>query len=119
MLLILLGLFAGILGGMGIGGGSILIPGLIYMTPLSQHTIQSINLISFIPIAITALIIHYKNRNILGKFSLPITITGLIGAYLGSKLASIISSKNLRRLFGLFLLIMGLYEIARTRKGKK
>src|SRR5690554_2421965 len=107
----LLGLFAGIIGGMGIGGGTILIPALIIITDLKQQTIQNINLISFIPVAIVALIIHHKNKNIIFNISLPIILTGLLGAWLGSKLALTISSNTLRRLFGMFLFIMGIYEI--------
>lgn len=111
MILFLLGLLTGIIGGMGIGGGTILIPGLIFLTDLKQQTIQSINLISFIPIAIIALYIHFKNKNIVIKLSLPIIVFGLLGAWLGSRLALTIPSTTLRRLFGAFLIIMGIYEI--------
>ncbi|AOY76821.1 sulfite exporter TauE/SafE family protein [Clostridium formicaceticum] len=111
MAIFILGLFAGIIGGMGIGGGTILIPGLIFLTNFKQQTIQSINLISFIPIAIVALIIHVKNRDVLFKLSLPIVLFGLLGAWAGSKLALTLPSSSLRRLFGVFLLIMGVYEI--------
>lgn len=111
MSLFILGLLAGIIGGMGIGGGTILIPGLIFLTDLKQQTIQNINLVSFVPVAIVALVIHHKNKNIIFNISLPIIITGLLGAWLGSKLALTISSTNLRRLFGIFLFIMGIYEI--------
>lgn len=117
MLLILLGLLTGIIGGMGIGGGTILIPSLIFLTNLKQQTIQSINLIAFIPLAVTALIVHYKNGNILFKISFPIIFSGLIGAWIGSKIALDVPSETLRKLFGIFLLVMGVYEI--VYKGKK
>ncbi|HZJ76904.1 MAG TPA: sulfite exporter TauE/SafE family protein [Oscillospiraceae bacterium] len=110
MMFFLLGLAAGIIGGMGIGGGTILIPGLILMTDLQQQTIQSINLISFIPIAIVALITHYRNKKILLKFSYPLIFFGLFGTFAGSKIALIVSSKLLKKLFGVFLLVMGIYE---------
>lgn len=111
MAIFILGLLAGIIGGMGIGGGTILIPGLIFLTDFKQQTIQSINLLSFIPVAIVALIIHFKNKNIIFKLSLPIISFGLLGAWVGSRLALTIPSSNLRRLFGVFLFIMGIYEI--------
>lgn len=116
MMLFLLGLFAGIIGGMGIGGGTILIPGLIFFTALNQQTIQSINLLSFIPLALIALYIHIKNKNVLLRLSIPIVIFGLLGAFLGSRIAAEISSENLRKLFGTFLLIMGIYEIFGRKK---
>lgn len=117
MVFFLLGLISGIIGGMGIGGGTILIPGLIFFTGLQQQTIQSINLISFVPVAIIALIVHFKNKNILLRLSLPLIFFGLFATYLGSKLALLIPSKLLRKLFGIFLLFMGLYEF--SFKGRK
>ncbi|MCC5911612.1 MAG: sulfite exporter TauE/SafE family protein [Clostridiaceae bacterium] len=111
MYIFILGLLAGVIGGMGIGGGTILIPGLIFLTGFKQQTIQSINLLSFIPVAVVALFIHIKNKNILLRLTLPIVLCGLVGAWVGSKLAVNIESSNLRRLFGLFLLIMGIYEL--------
>ena len=95
---------------MGIGGGTLLIPSLIFFTSLSQQQAQGINLIVFIPTAIVALITHFYNKNIKFKVALPIIITGLIGAFIGSSLAVFLSGTLLRRLFGGFLLIMGMYE---------
>ncbi len=109
MVFFLLGLVIGAIGGMGIGGGTILIPGLTFLTDFKQQTIQSINLFSFIPVAIVALITHFRNRNILLKLSLSLIFFGIFGAYMGSKLALIIPSKLLRTYFGVFLLIMGIH----------
>ncbi len=47
---------------MGIGGGTILIPSLVFFTELNQKQAQGINLIVFIPVAIIALIIHFKEK---------------------------------------------------------
>jgi len=116
MVLFLLGLFAGIIGGMGIGGGIILIPGLIFFTELKQQTIQSINLLSFIPLAVMALFIHIRNKNVLLKLSIPIVVFGLFGAYLGSRIAANIPSETLRKLFGVFLLAIGAYELFLKKK---
>jgi len=117
MIFFLLGLLTGAIGGMGIGGGTVLIPSLIFLTQLKQQTIQSVNLISFIPVAIVALFIHYRKGNILLKLSYPLIFFGIFGTYIGSKLALTLPSILLRKLFGIFLIIMGLYEI--FYKGKK
>ena len=111
MLIFILGLLTGIIGGMGIGGGTILIPGLSFITDYNQQTLQGINLLSFIPVAIIALIIHIKNKNILFKLSIPIITFGLIGAWIGSKLTSQISSNLLNKSYGIFLIFMGIHEI--------
>jgi uncharacterized membrane protein YfcA len=109
----LIGLLAGIIGGMGIGGGAILIPSLIFFAGTEQHNAQGVNLIYFIPTAIIALIIHIKNKKIDFKRAVPIMTTGIFGAGLGSWIASITSGDLLRKLFAGFLLIMGIYEMLR------
>jgi len=117
MVLFLIGVVSGIVSGMGIGGGAILIPALIIFIKPEQHVAQSVNLLFFIPTAIVALIIHIKNKHIDFKMALPIIITGLIGAFFGSKLAISMPGNTLRKWFGVFLLIMGIYEM--FRKGEK
>ena len=116
MILFLIGLASGIISGMGIGGGAILIPALVIFIKSGQHIAQSVNLIFFIPTAIVALIIHIRNKRIDFKMALPIIAVGFIGAYLGSKLAIALPGGVLKRWFGIFLLLMGCYEM--FRKGK-
>ncbi|MBE6081365.1 MULTISPECIES: sulfite exporter TauE/SafE family protein [Tissierellales] len=117
MKLFIIGLFSGIISGMGIGGGVILIPSLLIFTELTQQEAQGINLIVFIPVAIVALITHLKNKNIKYKLSLKIIGYGLIGAVLGSFIAGKINSKALSKYFSIFLLIIGIYELfSKTKK---
>ena len=111
MLLFLISILSGIISGMGIGGGTILIPALTIILKLDQHIAQSINLISFIPIASVAVITHFKNKNIDFKLSPKLIVSGIIGAVAGSILSSFMSSEVLRKLFALFLFFMGIYEI--------
>ena len=117
MILFLIGLGAGIVSGMGIGGGAILIPALVILINPEQHIVQSVNLLFFIPTAVIALIIHIKSKKIDFKIALPIIISGLMGAYLGSKLAIALPGLTLKKWFGFFLLAMGCYEM--IRKGKR
>lgn len=111
MILVLIGFFSGIVSGMGIGGGAILIPALVLAVNPPQHTAQSVNLIFFIPTAITALFVHAKNKWVDVKAALPIIAFGLIGAYTGGMLATRLQGMQLRKLFGVFLLAMGIYEL--------
>ena len=62
MFLTILGFFAGIIGGMGMGGGTILIPALILFAHIDPKMAQSVNLLSSIPMTIFALMIHIKNK---------------------------------------------------------
>lgn len=117
MILILAGFVSGIISGMGIGGGAVLIPALVFLANTPQHAAQCTNLVYFIPTAIVALIVHIKNKCINFRIAIPIILFGLAGAYAGSRLAASISGKTLGKLFGVFLLFVGCYEL--LRKGKK
>ena len=111
-LLILFGIFGGILGGMGMGGGTLLIPLLTIFGGLNQIESQAINLIAFIPMAIIVLIIHTKNKLVNFKVSLPLIITGVIFSIIGSILANLTNTLTLKALFGVFLVALGLFQVA-------
>ena len=113
----LVGFCSGIISGMGIGGGTILIPALLFLTEIDQQQAQGVNLIYFIPTAITALITHQKKGNLDWKTAKPIALLGLAGAAAGAFLAVSLESEILRKIFGGFLFLMGLSEIF-TRKKK-
>ena len=85
MIYTIIGFFAGVIGGMGMGGGTILIPALIMFVNIDPKIAQSINLLSSIPMAIFALIIHIKNKNVV---KLPNDIEAwdspVPGSFLGS-----------------------------------
>ena len=118
IILFLTGLAAGIISGMGMGGGAVLIPALVLAADPPQHIAQSVNLLFFIPTAAAALVIHIKNKSIDFSMGIPIIIFGLIGALAGSCLASRMEAGALRRLFGWFLLATSIYEMFR-KGGKK
>jgi len=80
MFLTILGFFAGIIGGMGMGGGTILIPALILFAHIDPKIAQSVNLLSSIPMTIFALIIHIRSKNVVFSLVLPIAIFGVLGA---------------------------------------
>ena len=116
MLLFFIGLISGIISGMGIGGGAILIPALVIFVNPDQHVVQSVNLIFFIPTAVIALIVHIRNKRIDFKVAVSIIIFGLLGAYVGSRLAISLPGPMLKKYFGFFLLILGIYEMLRRDK---
>lgn len=111
MLFAIIGFFAGIIGGMGMGGGTILIPALILLAGIDPRIAQSVNLLSSIPMTIIALFIHIKNKTVVLKLVIPIALFGVLGAVCGSFVANYISPEILKRVFGLFLLIVGSIEI--------
>lgn len=116
--LIFAGALGGILGGMGMGGGTVLIPVLGIFFGIDQHVAQAVNLISFIPMAGVSLVIHLKNRLVEKKGVLIIIITGLFSCALGAYLASIICGDTLKKVFGGFLIILSLMQFISVFKSK-
>lgn len=103
--------FGALLSGLGMGGGGILVIYLTLYLGLEQLTAQGINLIFFLPIAATALLWHQKNKLIRWDMVLPFVALGLPGVYFGIQLATRIGSQLLGKLFGGFLLIIGVREL--------
>ncbi len=113
---VLAGLLSGVLGGMGMGGGTVLIPVLSIFFMVNQHTAQAINLIGFIPMGIIALIIHVKNGLVKFNAVMFIIIPAVLSAILFSLFAQRIDGSLLRRLFGGFLMILSAYSFIKGFK---
>lgn len=107
---VILGIACGILSGFGIGGGSLLMVWMTAVAALDQKTAQGINLLYFIPTAIAALIFHTKNKMIQWEAVIPAALCGCITAAISAWLATSIDVGLLRKLFGGFLLIVGIAE---------
>ena len=118
-LYILFGLMAGVFGGLGMGGGTLLIPLLTIFLGVEQKLSQGINLISFLVMALVSLIIHYKNGYIETKNIWYIIISGVFFSAVGALLASVLPSKILRIGFGVFLCILSIFEIYKVFKSTK
>lgn len=112
----LAGAVTGVLSGFGIGGGTLL---LIYMTAFAgveQHLAQGINLLYFLPTAATALPNHIKNGYIDKKTAVPAILAGLAGTAGAAWAATALDVVLLRRLFGGYLIYIGLRELFRKSK---
>jgi len=116
---LLAGISGGVLGGMGMGGGTVLIPLLSILFSMNQHSAQAINLIAFIPMALIALVIHVKNGLVDYKAVLYLIIPGVITCVLGSIVAENLSGEILRKLFGGFLIILSVFGFFSSKKKKK
>ncbi len=120
---IIIGLISGIVSGTGMGGGTILIFLLTFMSGLEQHIAQATNLIFFIPTSIVAIIVNLKNKNIDLKLATIISIFGILGAIIGANLSVHTNVNELRKYFGIFLAIIAIHEIytiiKQNKKAKK
>lgn len=123
LIFIIIGIAGGVIGGMGMGGGTFLIPLLTIFAGLDQHVAQAINLLAFIPMSIVALIIHMKNKLVDFKYFWLLAIPAAAATVPASFLAAKIVGGNLSLYFGIFLIILGVYQltciIIKTIKDKK
>lgn len=108
---ILIGSISGIFSGVGMGGGTILIFLLTTFLGLEQHMAQATNLIYFVPTAISAIIVNYREKNIDTKLATFISVCGIIGAVIGAIISVNIEVERLRKFFGIFLAIVAIHEI--------
>ncbi len=108
---LLAGLFSGVLGAMGLGGGSVLIIYLTLFTDTEQLSAQGINLLFFIPIALLAVIIYSAKRKIRWRIVIPLSLWGVLGATTGIMLTKYLGGNLTSKLFGGLLILMGLFEI--------
>ena len=108
---ILIGVIAGIVSGLGMGGGTVLIFLLGVICGIEQHIAQATNLIFFVPTSIVAILVNLKNKNLDIKLAILISICGIIGAIIGAKISIKTDVHILRKYFGYFLLIIAIHEI--------
>ncbi len=112
---LLAGLFSGILGSMGLGGGGILIIYLSLFTSTEQLKAQGINLLFFVPIGILSIIIYTIKKQIVWKITLKIAAFGVIGAVSGIFLADFLGGEVTQKIFGGLLIIMGICEVFKKK----
>jgi uncharacterized membrane protein YfcA len=110
LLLLSIGLFTGFLAGLlGIGGGLVLIPGLVMIMGLTQQSAQGTSLAMMLPpIGIIAAYNYYKAGFVDIKFALILAAFFIIGSYFGSKIAVKLPEEVLKKVFGVFLLLVAI-----------
>ncbi len=110
LILLAVGLAAGFLSGMiGIGGGIIIVPVLVYFLGFSQHQAQGTTLFMFLlPIGILGVLNYHKQGFVDYKTALIICSTFIFGSYFGSKLSISLDQKTIKQVFGAIIVILGI-----------
>ncbi len=105
LILSIMGLFAGILSGfVGVGGGVIIVPALVFFLGLTQHEAQGTSLfVLMMPVVALAVLNYWKAGNVNWKFALIIATTFLVGGFIGSKLSLRLSPGLVKLIFGIFM----------------
>lgn len=114
ILVAVLGLVAGVVSGLfGVGGAIVIVPGLVLLAKLPQHTAHGTSLAALLlPVGILGTLEYYKRGQVNIAFATVVAVGLLIGAYFGAKLAGTMSDVMLRRAFGVFLLVVSVRLLA-------
>ena len=110
LILLVVGLAASFLSGMvGVGGGIIIVPALVYFLVFSQHTAQGTSLfLLLLPTGVFAVLNYYQKGYVDWKVALIIASTFLVGGFLGSKLAISVDQNTVKKIFAGFIIVIGI-----------
>ena len=107
----LIAVLSGIFAGMGMGGGTFLIPLITLIMGVKQNVAQCINLLVFVPMAIITIIIYAKQKFIDFKNWWIVSIPACLVSTVGALVAVNLSSKVLKIIFGSFIAVIGIVQI--------
>lgn len=114
ILYLVAGFFSGLIGGMGMGGGTILIPALTIFFGVEQHVAQATNLIAFLPMALFTLGVHKKNGLLRTEGLSVLVIPALLTSVAAGFAAALLPSVLLKKLFGAFLVALSVKLLMQT-----
>ena len=119
LILIIIGLMAGVFGGIfGVGGAIIMIPAMVYFLGVDQHMAQGTSLAVMLPpIGLFAAYNYYKAGEVNIWYAMIIAVSFMIGGYFGSKIALNLPENILKKIFGILLIIMALRLIFSKQAG--
>jgi len=108
-LLFTIGVVTGLVNGLlGIGGGTILIPSMVFLLGISQHKAHGTSLAVILPTTVASSVVYGLNNNLNYMIALKVITGSMLGGYLGARLMNRIPANRLRQFFGLFMFLAGL-----------
>ncbi|HOC09627.1 MAG: sulfite exporter TauE/SafE family protein [Clostridiales bacterium] len=104
--LIAIGLVTGICNGLfGSGGGTILVPGMVFLLGLEEHKAHATAILVILPLTILSTVVYYKNSYIDWSTTLKVVSGGVAGSFIGARILNRIPAPVLRKIFGAFMII--------------
>lgn len=107
----LISIFSGLFAGMGMGGGTFLIPLLSLIFGIEQIICQSTNVLCFIVLAVICAVVYFKNKLVNVKVLVSVALPASIIASVGSIFALKLSSNLLKILFAIFVILVGIFYL--------
>ena len=110
LIILIIGVFAGTFSGfIGIGGGLIVVPCLVYFLGMEQHMAQGTSLAMMLPpIGFTAVYNYYKAGQVDFRVAAILCISFVLGSFFGSKIAIGLSADQIKKGFGVIMVLLGL-----------
>ena len=110
IIILIIGIVAGIFSGfIGIGGGLVVVPCLVFFLGMSQHSAQGTSLAMMLPpIGVMAVYNYYKAGAVDFKVASILCISFIVGSFLGSKIALSLSPDQVKKAFGIFIILLGI-----------
>jgi uncharacterized membrane protein YfcA len=121
LIIILVGVAAGVLGGLvGVGGGIIIVPSLVYFIGFSQKTAQGTSLgLIMLPVGILGVLMYYKQGHVDFRVVGILAVGFLLGSYLGSKIALSLPQETVKKVFAVLLVIIAVKMLFFDRSKKE
>jgi uncharacterized membrane protein YfcA len=113
IILVLIGLSAGIIAGaLGVGGGIIIVPALVFVFGMTQHHAQGTSLaVLLFPVGILAVMNYYRKGYVNFRYALILIVAFVLGSYFGSLFSISLPESTLKRIFGVLMLVAGIRMI--------
>ena len=115
---IMAGVLGGVIGGMGMGGGTLTIPILTIFLAYQQLRAQGVNLVAFLPMSIIAIIIHIKNKLVDIKSTWSLALIGCLFSLGGALIAVRLKNEILTKAFAIFLIGLAIWQLVELIKNK-
>lgn len=114
---IAIGLGAGALGAtLGIGGGIVYVPALVALFSFAQHEAQGTSLAAVVPAMVVAAIVHHRAGRVDWRTAITLGSGAVIGGLLGASVALSLEAPVLKRMFAVFLVLMAIRMVGKTRR---
>ncbi len=117
LMILAMGLLTGVLSGlMGVGGGVVLVPMLVFLLGAEQHMAQGVSMLFIIPTALSGLYHLVRCKLVNAKVAMLIAAGALVGAMVSANFVQYIPAADLKKMFGVFVIYSGFRMIMPKKK---
>ena len=117
IIILAMGLSTGILSGLlGVGGGVVLVPMMVFILGAEQHMAQGVSMLFIIPTALSGLYHLFKCKLVNLQVAMFIASGALVGTLISANFVQLIPAADLKKLFGAFVIFSGIRMVMPKKK---